>query len=369
MPLLIPGLTEGAAKKMAKRLHKALTQHPGTPSLTQLQTLLAQAAGHADWYAAQRYWATSPVSHHPSLPSFQDEDSEHLEQRFRNHINEQTASQAIGVHLPLAWKDWQMARSLATPPHGLLDSLAEHLVELKKACELVYLEKAKLLCDRLVGLAFKAQRPSPFYTTEDVLALMRPLLERLEFTVQQWPAQQLPAPPTPPDAQELLRTHATLVGDWSVLEKAIDQAQALDPKDYQTNVEASPALAGMCAWWNAHAPAPLRTAGCFQVHLLDSRLDALWCLGEPDAPATPIDDFCRTGNYALFGMPQGYQVAVLFMKGRENERHQNGTTFVFLTDGTLLWDMEATPEEVNSSYAAARGLQLVGNPNDLPYFS
>ena len=369
MPLLIPGLTEGAAKKMAKRLHKALTQHPGTPSLTQLQTLLAQAAGHADWYAAQRYWATSPVPPNPLFSSFQDEDPEHREQRFKDHINEQTASQAIGVHLPLAWKDWQMARSLPTPPNGLLDALAEHLAELKKACALVHLEKATVLCDRLVDLAFKTQNSSPFYTTEEVLALMRPLLERLEYTVQQWPAQGLPAPPTPPDAQEVLRTHATLVGDWSVLRKAIEQAQALDPDDHRANVEASAALSGLCAWWNAHAPAPLRTAGCFQVHLLDPKLDALWCLGEPDAPATVIDDFCRTGNYALFESPQGYLVAVLFMKGRKHERHHDGTTFVFLTDGSLLWDMGCTPEEVNSSYAAARGLQLVAHPADLPCFA
>ena len=369
MPLLIPGLTEGAAKKMAKRLHKALTQHPGTPSLTQLQTLLAQATGHADWYAAQRYWATSSQPCALSLPLSLDEDPQDREQRFQDHINAQVASQAMGVHLPLAWNAWQMARSYPTPPQRLLASLGEQLEELKKACDLVHLEKASLLCGRLLDLAFKTQRSSAFYSTEDLLALMRPLLERLEYTVQQWPAQQLPAPPTPPEAHELLLRHATLVGDWSLLEKAIDQAQSLDPKDYQTNVEASPALAGLCAWWNAHAPAPLRTAGCFQIHLFDPRLDALWCLGEPDAPATPIDDFCRTGNYALFETPQGYQVAVLFMKGREHERYHDGTTFVFLTDGSLLWDMGGTPEEVNSSYAAVRGLQLVGNPNDLPYFS
>lgn len=57
MPLLIPGLDEAAAKTFTKRLLKGLKSHPSTPSLTQLQTLVAQAIGHQDWHAAQVHWA------------------------------------------------------------------------------------------------------------------------------------------------------------------------------------------------------------------------------------------------------------------------------------------------------------------------
>ena len=46
MPLLIPGLNEADAKTFTKRLLKSLKQREDTPSLTQLQILVAQAIGH-----------------------------------------------------------------------------------------------------------------------------------------------------------------------------------------------------------------------------------------------------------------------------------------------------------------------------------
>ena len=61
MPLLIPGLNEADAKTFTKRLLKSLKQRGDTPSLTQLQILVAQAIGHADWHAAQAFWS-QPVA-------------------------------------------------------------------------------------------------------------------------------------------------------------------------------------------------------------------------------------------------------------------------------------------------------------------
>jgi len=61
MPLLIPGLDEVSSKTLAKRLHKSLKKQENAPTLTQVQTLLVQAVGHADWHAAQTYWQR-PVS-------------------------------------------------------------------------------------------------------------------------------------------------------------------------------------------------------------------------------------------------------------------------------------------------------------------
>ena len=61
MPLLISGLDEAAAKTFTKRLLKSLKQREDTPSLTQLQILVAQAIGHADWHAAQAFWSQPVV--------------------------------------------------------------------------------------------------------------------------------------------------------------------------------------------------------------------------------------------------------------------------------------------------------------------
>lgn len=60
MPLLTPGLNEATAKTLTKRLHKSLKAQRGTPTLTQLQTLMAQAMGHQDWHAARLFWESPP---------------------------------------------------------------------------------------------------------------------------------------------------------------------------------------------------------------------------------------------------------------------------------------------------------------------
>lgn len=68
MTLLIPGLDEDIAKAFTKRLHKSLKQREKTPSLTQLQMLVAQAVGHADWHAAQAYWAEGDSTKSVKVP-------------------------------------------------------------------------------------------------------------------------------------------------------------------------------------------------------------------------------------------------------------------------------------------------------------
>ncbi len=75
MPLLIPGLDEAGAKTLTKRLHKSLKSHEGTPTLTQLQTLMAQAMGHQDWHAARLFWENpAPATRTPTI------DGEHAEE-------------------------------------------------------------------------------------------------------------------------------------------------------------------------------------------------------------------------------------------------------------------------------------------------
>lgn len=59
MALLIPGLTEAMVKTLTKQLHEKLKAHPGTLTLTQLQTLVVQAAGHENWQAAQDHWESN----------------------------------------------------------------------------------------------------------------------------------------------------------------------------------------------------------------------------------------------------------------------------------------------------------------------
>jgi len=81
MPLLIPGLDEAASKILAKRLHKSLKQQH-SPTLTQVQTLLAQAVGHADWHAAQTYWQR------PVAPRLAPRSFMHPEEKMRKGLRE-----------------------------------------------------------------------------------------------------------------------------------------------------------------------------------------------------------------------------------------------------------------------------------------
>ena len=85
MPLSIPGLNEAAAKTFTKRLHKSLKQREDTPSLTQLQILVAQAIGHADWHAAQAYWNQGgEVEAGDTPPIFHDTRADELTLLLRN---------------------------------------------------------------------------------------------------------------------------------------------------------------------------------------------------------------------------------------------------------------------------------------------
>lgn len=61
MALLIPGLTEAMVKTLARHPHEKLKAHPGELTLTQLQTLVVQAAGHDNWQAAQHHWESKPA--------------------------------------------------------------------------------------------------------------------------------------------------------------------------------------------------------------------------------------------------------------------------------------------------------------------
>ena len=61
MSLLIPGLTEAMVKTLAKQLHEKIKAHPGELTLTQLQTLVVQAAGHDNRQAAQHHWESKPA--------------------------------------------------------------------------------------------------------------------------------------------------------------------------------------------------------------------------------------------------------------------------------------------------------------------
>lgn len=79
MPLLTPGLNEAAAKTLTKRLHKSLKAQQGTPTLTQLQTLMAQAMGHQDWHAARTFWESPPSPEPTVADEYAEAVKDHLQ--------------------------------------------------------------------------------------------------------------------------------------------------------------------------------------------------------------------------------------------------------------------------------------------------
>jgi hypothetical protein len=79
MPLLTPGLNEATAKTLTKRLHKSLKAQQGTPTLTQLQTLMAQAMGHQDWHAARTFWESPPALESTVADEYAEPVKDHLQ--------------------------------------------------------------------------------------------------------------------------------------------------------------------------------------------------------------------------------------------------------------------------------------------------
>lgn len=346
MPLLISGFHEAAAKTLAKRLHKALARNSGVPSLTQLQTMLVQAVGHADWYAAQRYWAKAPARDWDEGAGSPEPD-------------EQGARERFDMYMPQALRAMEDSRNPARVTMGSLDALRASLIPLREATEIVGSRGSAALVDRIQDLLWKSERPDVCADPQDAVTRMAPLLERLhyEMAICLYPHRPLP-PPTDPRA--LLLDRVVLRGDWALLENAMVQACATAVDDWRVDHATNPAVHDACAWWNITAPSGLQTAGCFAVHVLDEELGALVCLSECEASPMFVSDLVADDDgscSAVFEEPGRPLVVLTFLKGRDAQRFIDGFTYVYRVNGSVWVDTTATPEEINFSHKAVLGLR------------
>ena len=322
MPLLIPGLHEAAAKTLAKRLHKALVQHPGVPSLTQLQTLLAQAAGHTNWHAAQRFWADTATRSRGERPI----DSDSVEQaRFAFY----GAKERFDIYMPQALQHLDDSQDLAVVAMGSLDALRATLIPLGEAAKTVESAVCTLIIERLQDILRKSERPGAFVDPRNAVARMAPLLERFhyEMAVCLYPHR---APPSFTDPRTLLLERVSQRGDWALLEDAMAQACAAPVDDRNSEHEANSAVRDACAWWNRTASSSLQTAECLSVYVFDDTLGALICLSEREAPPALISDFMADDGSsccAVFEEPGRPLVVLKFFKSREAYREDIGTMF------------------------------------------
>jgi len=343
MPLLVPGLDEAATKTLAKRLQKSLKQHSGTPSLAQLQTMLVQAAGHPDWYSAQRFWQARP---HAWTPEAQEPD---FPEGLRLDI-EKSHFKTVMSGLTQAMED-----AYSSAP-GSLRAVSDHLDFLRGIGEMICNHTAICMVDRLRDLIRKAENPAIFPEPMAALDRMKPLVTRLYCLLFQhfYPNVPMKHPPSP---SLLLKERAPLVGRWELLEAAMEAALVPKHVDYRTNQEQERAVLLLCDWWNSNAPESMRHAGCFLVYELSKEDQSLHTLADAECPQVFVDDFVNAGNYALFERPGANPIAVEFLRGQEHNRYINGSTHTYLADGRMGMDMHGTPTEVNESYTSMMGLR------------
>ena len=188
MPLLIPGLDEVATKKLAKRLRKSLVEHPGVPSLTQLQTLLVQAAGHADWYAAQGHWEAQKARER-GQPRV---EPTHFDEPFPRDPNlvleeqvvKEIARRQVEAAMTRVLRDLEYSYNAANRAMGSMDSLRDGLDALEGPAASMNAYPALKLVRRLQDLARKADNPQIFEDPTEALDRMKSLTAQLEKRFQ-----------------------------------------------------------------------------------------------------------------------------------------------------------------------------------------
>ncbi len=177
--------------------------------------------------------------------------------------------------------------------------------------------------------------------------LLRARLMLMAFCVPNEPRDSFPT-----DEEELARG-AVCRGDWKVLEKAMLQAKTFHHPFKGRNYENTAAVAGLCAWWNTHAPDWAQGARCFRVGVLSG--GQVSYLGQREQPSSFPEDFARGACYALFRSPRGFNYVVHFLKGKADNRVTPFGTQVFQANGVPAWQVDS--KEVNESFHSIEGLR------------
>jgi hypothetical protein len=193
MPLLIPGLDEDAAKTLSKRLHKSLKQHEGALTLTQLQRLIAQAVGHADWHAAQAFWSSSPIV------SKLSEQSKEMETRVKKQVASiEDLMASFSDLLPAARNGSR--RALSSLPH-CLDLLATTALGQGLTYEKTLFERAKSIAE---GQGQQVAFPDPLEFDKVERLYQKACQGFYPIYFRQQPIPNLPPEPLGIDDEELL---------------------------------------------------------------------------------------------------------------------------------------------------------------------
>lgn len=152
MALLIPGLTEAMVKTLAKQLHEKLKAHPGELTLTQLQTLVVQAAGHDNWQAAQHHWQTNPAPISPASLTAAEEAMQAAFHQVLHSAQEHLSDARIGSRTGLA-------------------ELPQSLNVLALICSIAQQPTAEAFAQEAYTLAKQVEGEFPFESEEDLDAI------------------------------------------------------------------------------------------------------------------------------------------------------------------------------------------------------
>lgn len=154
---------------------------------------------------------------------------------------------------------------------------------------------------------------------------------------------------------DAVRKQQTLVGDCAALQDAIDELCLDDMRTYSEDYEKSPAVAALCQWWNANAPAEMRHAALFRTYIWDAA-NQIFNAGDPEEPALQPSVLEDEGAFALFEMAGRPSIAVQFIRGRAFNTDTNGGTQVYYANGKPGMDIGMDIKEVDEAYYALKGI-------------
>lgn len=294
MPLLIPGLDEAAAKTLSKRLQKLLKAHPGTPTLRQTQTILAQALGHADWHAAQQHWASRPEPERPVDRWDRADVGRALEDAYRALFVECMA----------------LLEKARTGSRGSLDTLGRKVHEIKGLAGVAGALVVRQAC-HAVEVHLELMGTDVLFQSDRALGDLETLLWRVDGQMEDW---------LYPGVLPTLRGEAQGPANGRLLRLvAVRLAMGdLSPNTPLENEEATAdraqrATETLFGAWNKRQGSAASMANAACLGLVDGPGRRVVWLGDSALPSWPVGALVDAGCFTLFEEPGQPAVVVLFL--------------------------------------------------------
>lgn len=345
VPLLIPGLDEAATKKLAKRLRKSLQEQTGVPTLNQMQTLLVQAIGHTDWYAAQRHW-----DQRTDLVEAQETGED---DRFDQYVQSQIIRGNVDHYLPHALQALQSSKRAHSLKSEQYEGLVAALNHLQESIPVSGFEDVHQRIHTVLDLSRK------YRSTHEPLEPFWNRAENHLFRIGEFMAYVSDSKPISeplPQPQFSLQARANRIVDMAPL---FQSCERLEGSHYKyKNSEEHPAVERLCQVWNDQNPK--QPAQCFALFQLSSDGRRLYDLGSPESPSIFSDDFFMEGQYLLFERPGIETIAAAFLKGNKHNNVVDGHSCCYLANGSLYVDTSG-PDSMDMAAESLLGLASISS--------